>query len=50
MLRISKQTEIEMLNLQMKQMMQDHADDIDWNDLGIINEEETIDPTSLEPT
>ena len=30
--------------------MTDHADDIDWHDLGIINEEDTIDPTSLDPT
>ena len=45
MLRISKQTEIEMLNLQMKQMTLDFAEDIDWQQLGIINEEETYDKT-----
>ena len=41
MLRVSKQTEIDMLNLQMKQIMSEYAEDIDWKQLGIINEEET---------
>lgn len=30
MLKISKKTEIEMLNIQMKQLMEEHAEDINW--------------------
>lgn len=38
MLKISKKTEIEMLNIQMKQLMEEHAEDINWKQLGL-NEE-----------
>lgn len=41
MLRVSKTTELQMLNLQLKQMMQDYADDLDPKDLAIIDEEDT---------
>lgn len=39
MLKISKKTEIEMLNIQMKQLMEEYAEEINWKQLGL-NEED----------
>ena len=39
MLKISKKTEIKMLNIQMKQLMEEHAADINWKQLGLGEED-----------